>query len=125
MSQTNFVPRQLGIKAFPEANRIDFILEDPQNYEQPPRCSVFFNAMEAEVKLDGKRLRVLPPERDENGELIHPNRLSVRWGRQTVNLGLCGKEGVKPYYYRGLETANDAARPKTPGELFAAMGLTE
>lgn len=120
MAKSTYEIRQRGIKAFPEGNRIDFLLEDPATDVQ--RCSVFFNAQDREVKLAGKKLTVLPPERNEDGELIHPNRLSIRWGRNVVNLGLCTKEGVKPYFYRGLETANDAARPKTPEDLFAAMG---
>jgi len=121
MSNSTFEVRQRGIKAFPEGNRVDFLLEDPE--AEVTRASVFFNNMEADIKLAGKKLTILPPEYDEEGNLTHPNRLSIRWGRNIVNLGLCTKKGVKPYYYRGLETANDAARPATPDALFAAMGF--
>lgn len=123
MSNSTFEVRQRGIKAFPEGNRIDFLLEDPE--AEVSRASVFFNAMDKEVKLAGKKLTVLPPEREEDGTLKHPNRLSIRWGRNIVNLGLCSKKDVKPYYYRGLDTANDAARPKTPDDLFALMGFDQ
>ena len=123
MSNSTFEVRQRGIKAFPEGNRIDFLLEDPE--AEVSRASVFFNAMDKEVKLAGKKLTVLPPERKENGKLKHPNRLSIRWGRNIVNLGLCSKKDVRPYYYRGLDTANDAARPKTPDDLFALMGFDQ
>lgn len=123
MSNSTFEVRQRGIKAFPEGNRIDFLLEDPE--AEVSRASVFFNAMDKEVKLAGKKLTVLPPEREEDGTLKHPNRLSIRWGRNIVNLGLCSKKDVRPYYYRGLETANDRARPKTPDDLFALMGFDQ
>ena len=120
MSNSTYEVRQRGIKAFPEANRIDFCYEVPG--EAVSRASVFFDNMDSGAKLDGKKLTILPPEYDENGELVNPNRLSIRWGRNIVNLGFCNKKGVKPYFYRGLDTANDAARPTTPAALFAAMG---
>lgn len=120
MASSTFEVRQRGIKAFPEANRMDFLLEAPG--EEVARASVFYDKVEDGGKLGGKKLTILPPERDDDGELKHPNRLSIRWGRQIVNLGLCTKEGTKPYFYRGLDTANDAARPKTPEDIFAAMG---
>ena len=123
MSNPTFTVRQRGIKAFPEGNRIDFILEDPE--AQPVRATVFFNDMGREVKLDGHKLTILPPDFDEDGELKNPNRLSIRWGRRVVNLGLCQKQGVKPYYYRGLETENDRNRPQTTAALYAAMGFDQ
>ena len=123
MSNSTFEVTQRGIKAFPEKNRIDFLLEQPG--EAVNRATVFFNNMDKDVKLAGKKLTVLPPERKENGKLKHPNRLSIRWGRNIVNLGLCSKKDVRPYYYRGLETANDRARPKTPDDLFALMGFDQ
>jgi hypothetical protein len=120
MATSTYEVRQRGIKAFPEGNRIDFILEDPE--AEPVRCSIFFDNMEKDVKLGGSKLTILPPDREEDGSLSNPNRLSIRWGRRIVNLGLCQKDGIKPYFYRGLETENDRARPKTTEDLFAAMG---
>lgn len=123
MSKSTYEVRQRGIKAFPEGNRIDFILEDPN--AEPVRATVFFDSMDREVKLGSHKLSILPPDRNEDGELKNPNRLSIRWGRRIVNLGLCQKNDVKPYFYRGLETENDKARPKTTADLFAAMGFTK
>lgn len=121
MSNSTFEVRQRGIKAFPEANRVDFIFEEPGAEAQ--RASVFFNAMDKEYKLGGKKLSVLPADRDDEGNLKNPNRLSIRWGRQIVNLGFVNKPNTKPYFYRGLDTANDAARPKSVEDLMSAMGF--
>ena len=121
MATSNFKVLQRGIKAFPEGNRIDFILEDPE--ADPVRATVFFNDMDREVKLGGSKLTIMPPDRDDDGELLYPNRLSIRWGRKLVNLGLCQKEDVRPYYYRGLESESDKTRPATPEDLFKALGF--
>lgn len=123
MSNANYEIRQSGIKAFPEGNRIDFIFEEPG--EDVTRASVFYDNMDANVKLAGSKLTILPPDRNEDGSLKNPKRLSIRWGRRIINLGLCEKPGIKPYFYRGLSTANDAQRPKTVDDLFAAMGFGE
>lgn len=123
MDTSTFEVRQRGIKAFPEGNRIDFKLEAPG--EEPLRATVFFNSMDREVKLDNHKLSILPPDRNDDGSLKNPNRLSIRWGRRIINLGLVQKRGIKPYYYRGLETANDQARPQTPDDLFSAMGFDQ
>ena len=114
-----------GIKVFIEANRLDFNLEDPSVSTEKPaaKTSVFFNKMDSEVKLNGSKLTILPAVRDDDGNLVNPNRLDVKWGRKTLYLGRAvPKNGGKEYYYTSLETANDAARPKTADELFAAMG---
>jgi len=123
MNNSTYEIQQRGIRAFPEGNRVDFNLEDPT--DGITRASVFFNKMDAEVKLAGKKLTILPPDRDDDGNLKNPNRLSIRWGRQIVNLGFCNKSGGKSYFYRSLETANDRARPQTPEDVFALMGFDQ
>lgn len=121
MTKSTFAVRQRGIKVFAEGNRLDFLLEDPEAAVQ--RATVLYAAMDAEHKLDGKKLSVVPSEFDEDGNPKHPNRLTIKWGRNVLNLGwVQPKNNGKPYFYRSLKTANEAARPKTPAEIFAAMG---
>lgn len=120
--------RQRGIKVFIEGNRLDFKLEDPN--AEAAHATVFFDRMDEEVTLGGSELRILPPDRNEDGSLKNRNRLSIRWGTRIVNLGLRSKDtdptyNGKPFYYRGLDTENDANRPQTPEDLFAAMGFSQ
>ena len=121
MADSTFVVTERGIKAFPAGNRIDFVLQQPG--KEPARASVYAGKLDADVKLEGKKLQILPVERNEDGSPKHPNRLSIKWGKNVVNLGFVSKNGIKPYYYRGLESANERAAPKTPEDILAMMGL--
>ena len=123
-----YIPRQLGIKVFPEANRLDFVYEDPSRpdrRENPElNASIYFDEPEdKEHKLDGKKLTLLGAVDGPDGE-IDPRKLKIKHGRQTIVLGL-NDAGQKPYFYRSLESENDRLRPKNALEIFKAMGLTD
>lgn len=123
MTASTFQPSVTGITAFAEVNRIDFILDGP-DMDSPERASLFFDSMnEAEVKLDGKKLSILPPERNEDGSLKYPNRLSIKWNRRVINLGFRKAASGKPSWYRSIDHGRDSVRPQNSEQLFAAMGL--
>jgi hypothetical protein len=118
---TTFVPSVLGLTAFVESNRIDFILNGPE-LETPERASIYFEpTSEADVKLQGKKLTILPAERDEDGQLVNPGKLRIKWGRQTLTLGHRANASGPMSFYRSLEDSNASARPKTPEQLFALL----
>ena len=121
---SDYVIRTKCIKVFPALNRLDFNLEDPEvsTSKIADRTSVYFTKMDEEHKLGGSKLTVLTAKRDEEGNLLHPNRLDVKWGRKTLYMGrVIPKNGGKEYYFAGLEN-NDSA-PISAEDMFAAMGL--
>ena len=124
MTTSTYEVQQTGIRAFPEGNRVDF------NYEVPgkgiaARASIYSKMTEGVVLLHGKELTILPPDRNEDGSLKNPNRLSIKWGERIVNLGFCKSKSGKPQFYRSLETANDRARPQTAEDVFTMLGFDQ
>ena len=118
---STFTPAILGITAFVEHNRVDFIVNGPE-MENPERASFYFNpTSEADVKLQGKKLTILPAERDADGKLVNPGQMKIRWGRQTLTLGHRANASGPMSFYRSLEDSNASARPKTPEQLFALL----
>jgi len=132
MSESTYTIRERGLVVFWEGNRIDFTLRDP-NKGVAKATLLFSNIEKSEdgnalcakdtVLLDGKPIRAVCKVFDrKTGERI-PNRIGVVWNAdpdaEPINLGLTkARNGGKDYYYRGLETANDRARPKTMDDVF-------
>lgn len=125
MSNSTYEVRQSEIKVFVEANRLDFLLQQPG--KDKIRATVFKNKLLDPVKLDSKKLSILPPDRNEDGSLKNPNRLTIKWGRQILNLGFVAepKGGAKPYFFRTLESEAEAKRPKTVEDVYSMMGFDE
>lgn len=116
----SYVPTRLELTVFVEANRLDFKLDGPQ-LEGAERTSVFFDKVGQKHILNGQEL-VLPKQaRKANGHLVDPGGLTITLDGKSIRLPKA-KSG-KTRYYKPLETANEAAAPKTPAELFNALGI--
>jgi hypothetical protein len=115
---SDFKPSVLGITAFMASNRVDFVLEGP---EQPPvRASLFYNRPEETVKLNNKVLRITGFDNNEEGE---PTRLNVRWGRQNITLGRRWNATGNVSFYRSIEATNTVAGPRSAAEITEALSL--
>jgi len=106
---SDYIVTELGIKAFVEGSRIDFILQtpgvDPKLF---PRVTCKASEPEAELSLAGKNFSVVSAD---NTQII------VDFGTRTsINLGRCTKSAGKPSYYRGLEPSN-TTHPRTEEAL--------
>jgi hypothetical protein len=110
---SNYIVTELGIKAFVEGSRVDFILQTPGlAQENFPRVTAKTAEPEAELTLDGKAFVVVSAD---------TANIIVNYGTRTgINLGRCTKSKGKPSYYRGLEASNSTA-PKTEAELTAVL----
>ena len=117
-NKSTFVPTVMGMTAFMAANRIDFVIDGPA-LETPERCSAFYNAPEAKLKIAGKSLKISSVITDpESGE---PTALEVKFGREVLRMGR-RKDATGPVsFYRSLEAQNNAGAPKTAAEILTAL----
>jgi len=115
----NFEPQRLGMTAFMASNRVDFVLDGP-GMESPERVSAFYDNPEAKLKLQGKQLKIEGFTSDSDG---NPQKLEVKWGRQVIKLGRRKNASGPVSFYRSLETASDAAAPKSAQDIAAALSV--
>ena len=105
---SDYIVTELGIKAFVEGSRIDFILQtpglDPKLF---PRVSAKFATPKAELSLAGKEFVVVSAD---------TTAIKVIHGTRPITIGRCLKARGKATYYRGLEASN-TTHPKTEAEL--------
>jgi len=113
-----FVPTQLGITAFVESNRIDFVLDGP-SMENPERCTIYRNNPEAPLKLESKQFKFVRKVLDEETGAV--KQIEVKWGRRVIRLGRRIKAPGAPSFYKGLEVSNSTA-PKTEADLADVLG---
>jgi hypothetical protein len=117
-SKSKFVPQKLGLTAFMAANRIDFVIDGPA-LKTPERCSAFYNAPEAKLKIAGKSLKIGSVITDpESGE---PTAIEVKFGREVLRMGRRKEAKGDVSFYRSLEPSNKVAGPKTAAEILAAL----
>ncbi|RLA40293.1 MAG: hypothetical protein DRR42_26105 [Gammaproteobacteria bacterium] len=112
---SDYIVRELGIKAFVEATRIDFILQTPGvDKKLFPRVTAKRAEPEAKLTLAGKPFSVDRTHFDSEGAATG---IEVSFGNRTeIKLGRCTKSSGTPSFYRGLEASNSTA-PKTEAEL--------
>jgi hypothetical protein len=115
-----YVATRLELTIFIEANRLDFKYDGPL-LEDAERTSVFYDKVRGEHTLGEKLLLIPEQARKKNGHLVEPNHMTIVLDGETIKLPRA-KSG-KPRYYKPLETANEAAAPKTASELFNRMGV--
>jgi hypothetical protein len=118
---SNYVVTELGIKAFVEANRVDFILQTPGiDKAEFPRVSAYANNPNAELKLSGKVFRIVEIHSDPVTGAA--KQIEVTFGRRkSIKLGRCTTASGSPSFYRGLESSNNKPL-KTEAELSNVLG---
>lgn len=129
-------PRDRGLQMFWEANRLDFILRDPQKGTLKARL-LFSNLEKSEdgmvlratedTSVDGNEIHGICRITNRDTGEINPGQIGVLWNtddpEKALVMGLtAARNGGKSYYYRGLETANDQARPRTIQDVFTLIG---
>ena len=139
MSNPTYEIRERGLQMFWEGNRFDFILRDPKqgfvkatlmfsNIEPSDDCMVL--SAKDTVLLDGRPVRAVCRVRDDNTGKIIPSKVGIVWNANPdatpIVLGLTkARNGGKDYFYRGLDTANDRARPTSIQDVFDMFGKPE
>ena len=121
MSNSHVV-NQRGIKVFAATGRLDFCLEVPG--EEMQRASIPASKKDAEYSLGGKPLKLIPPVRDEDGNVIdhNPRQLKILWDGKPWTLGwTVAKNGGKSYFYRGLDPSNQSNAPSSPEDIFEML----
>jgi hypothetical protein len=113
-----FIPQQLGITAFMESNRIDFVLEGPE--QKKLTCSVFYvKAKSAKIpKLDDKKLTWVTTHKNPEGR---PAQIEIKWDRKTLKLGRRWKAQGKTSFYTSLENGGGGASPQSDDAIMAAL----
>ena len=112
---SEYTVTELGIKAFVESNRVDFILQTPGiDKKEFPRVTAYAAQPKAQLLLGGKEFNVVRTHLDPETGAI--KQIEVNFGRRTIKLGRCVKSPGTPSFYRGLETRNSTA-PKTEEAL--------
>lgn len=132
MSNSTHEIRERGLQMFWEANRFDFLLRDPKqgivkatlmlSNVEPSEDRTALLAKDT-VLLDGKPIRAVCRIVDNKTGEIKPNQIGIVWNADPdaapLVLGLTkARNGGKDYFFRGLETANDRARPKSVQDVF-------
>lgn len=118
----SYTVNQRGIKVFAAMGRLDFCLEVPGEVMQ--RASIPTSEKYEEYSLGGKPLRIVPPVRDEDGNIINPNprQIKIVWGGKPITTGwTVAKNGGKGYFYGSIDPSNEGNAPSTPEDIFEMM----